>query len=238
MITPNRLSAPGERAARERVEALYARVDELGPADIAGLVIRPRDPDERENLLDGLERAAHARGLGPLLVESRRTVREALLARFAAELPPGTFGVSVPFGSRPEDRVALVAAVEDAVAVAVAQDAIDPDDAATLADPGRRILGLPTLAAPGVDAGDHRPAWEPTSDDWAEAAVGGAAVDHGVSPPGTRALRALFCGAAAVVGVPLAIAWGLAEGAPLLGVLGAAAVLAVCWTLATWRRPT
>ena len=48
MTEPNRLTAPGEIAARTRVEALFARIDELGP-DMLVLPVPGFDLEARES---------------------------------------------------------------------------------------------------------------------------------------------------------------------------------------------
>jgi hypothetical protein len=51
---------------------------------------------------------------------------------------------------RVEDRVAVIAAIEDAVAVAVVADAMKPDDAWALAGPGMQLLGVPPTDLPSA----------------------------------------------------------------------------------------
>jgi hypothetical protein len=88
-----------------------------------------------------------------------------------------------------------------------------------------------------VAARPARTPWTPTADDWAAAAHGDLAIDHAAPPPGTRAMRAAFFGIVAITGAPALVAWGITEGSVWVGLLGAIALIAVCWTLATWRRP-
>ncbi len=56
--------------------------------------------------------------------------------------------------------------------------------------------------------------------------------------PGVRGLWQLFLGAIAVVGILATIGLGVASDQLWLGILGALAIGAVCWTLATFRRAT
>ncbi|MHB8890739.1 MAG: hypothetical protein ACYC65_01700 [Candidatus Limnocylindrales bacterium] len=236
MIEPNRLSAPGERAAHARVEAVFAAADRLSPEDLQLRAVPRRDPEEREILLADLERVADRHGRGALLDEARDWLREALLTRAIARLTsesgfPGRVG-----GGRPADQAAILLAIEDAVSVAVVEDLLEAGSAATLADPGRGLLGLAPLAgSAAVAAGDDGPAWEPSTADWAAAAAGDTRTASRYSPPGTRGMRAVFFGAIAVSGSVAAIAWGLTEGSIWLGGLLAVAVVALCWTFATWR---
>jgi hypothetical protein len=50
-------------------------------------------------------------------------------------------------------------------------------------------------------------------------------------------MRIAFFGVVGVAGVAAALGWGAATDQLPLGALIAAAVAALCWTLATWRRP-
>lgn len=237
MIEPNRLSAPGEAAARARVEALYAAADRLGPPDLWLSPVPRRDLEEREVLLAALERVADAHGRGALLDEARTWLRDALEARAVSRWTAETGATGQVIAGRPEDAAAIVLAIEDAVSVAVTEDLLDPGGAATLANPGRQLLGIASLpdgpGGPGEREGAR--SWEPSADDWAASAAGGAAVEHGVPPPGTRTMRAGFFAVAGVVGVVAALAWGLTDGSLLLGALIAVAVASVCWTFATWQ---
>jgi hypothetical protein len=58
-------------------------------------------------------------------------------------------------------------AIEDAVAVAVVEDLLDPATAVALSSPGRRLLGLAPLDAPPSDGRE-----EPVESDVAEPATG------------------------------------------------------------------
>ena len=241
MNEPNRLSVPGERAARQRMEEVFVRLDALGPLDLANLGVPLRDPEQRDALLADLRRAVEKRGLGNLLDQARSAVHDALLARTSSEFPAGTYSVTIRGSARVEDQVALMNAIEDVVAVAVAEDVIEPGVARSLAEPGRAILGLPPLRlagaaddpAPGAEAD---PPWAPTARDWAEADRAAVPVDRGALLPGVRGMWLAFLVIAAVTGVTAGLAWGIAAGEPLVGGLIAVAVIAVCWTLATFRR--
>ncbi len=246
------LSVPGEHAARTRVEAVFEAIDRLTGADLAGMALTRPDDDEHDALLAELEARAAERGRMPLVEEARAAVRDAVVARIASEWPAGTYGFQMRANIRPERQVAMVAALEDAVSVAVMEDALDPLTADRLAEPGRMLLGLPELVRErSASLGEHpmatgapapatrlRPTWEPSAEDWAAADARDGGVDHRQSPPGTRGMRIAFFGFVGAGGVIGGIAWGLASGQLLLGVLIATAVVAVCLTFATWRLPT
>jgi hypothetical protein len=245
VIEPNRLHAPGERAARARVEELFARIDGLSPVGLANVVVTPRGSEDWGAMRDALDRAASTRGLGMLLGEARRATRDALLARFSSELPAGVYAIRFRESSRVEDRVGLVAAIEDAVAVAVAQDVIEPDVAQSLSEPGRSILGLPPLRLTrgsttepepeGAAAASSEADWVPSARDWDAAARGVHEPASDELLPGVRGMWVAFTALAGVGGVVAALGWGLAAGEPWLGALVALAVAAVAWTLATYH---
>ena len=67
MIEPNRISLPGEAAARERVEVVFAAIDRMTPERLHGMVLSPRDGDERDRLVGTLEGAVAAAGRVELL---------------------------------------------------------------------------------------------------------------------------------------------------------------------------
>lgn len=173
-----------------------------------------------------------------------------MIARLA-DMRPYPDGLYARGSARAEDQAATVAALRDLVAVAVMQDRLEPDDARALAKPGLHVLGsrLPVLedpawadlAAPEVEAAQMpAPAGAPTEAEWAAAAVQarsdapGAEGDEGYSPPGTRLMRRAFFGIIAVTGSLAAVVWGIGEDRMLVGLLVAGAVLALCWTFATW----
>jgi hypothetical protein len=242
----------GERTARLRVDAVYAAVDRITPDDLRLTPLAARDPATRGRLIAELEATAARHGRGPLLAEARDWLREALSGRVLARYHLETGIWATNTSGRVEDQVAVFLALDDVVAVAVAEDLVDTDAAAWLAGPGRQLLGLAPLGAPGIPAASVTPAapvspgkpdgprtappaWEPSAEDWAAANAGPAAVDPEERMAGPHRLRVAAFAAVAVVGVPAAVGWGLSNDGPLLGVLGAAAVIALCWTFATYR---
>jgi hypothetical protein len=225
----------GERAARERVEAVYAAVDRLTPEDLQVMTVDWRDPDQRQAKLDELEELVDRYGRGDLLDEARGWLHEALHARAVARTyVEGGLG-RYPAMGRPEEQVKVILALEDAVSVAVAEDLLRPAEAAELADPGRRLLGMERLEGSPEPPDDAAPGWEPSASDWAAAAAGPSAVDPDEPMTGVRPMRVAFFTVAAVIGVPTALLFGWANDSLPMGVLGAGAVIALCWTFATYR---
>jgi hypothetical protein len=236
-MLPNQLSAPGERAARERVETLFARIDEIGVLPLIDMIIPAADPDHRDELLIEVDRVAARHGRTALLDEALDTTRNAMLRAVANRWVAGTY-VAQPQGSaRVEDRVALQRAIEDAVAVAVIEDVLDRDVAEALADPGRTILGLAPLGEPipgAIPGATPAIDWAPTVSEWAAAAGGVTAIRPGdrMPIPGGRAVRLVVIGTGVAVGLLTSAGWILTQPTPLIGLVAAAIVLLMGWTLA------
>jgi hypothetical protein len=234
----------GERMARERVEAVYAAADELTPAWIATLAIPARDMDRRAELLDDLEREAARVGRGELLETARGELLTAMSARSMSPIYVEGRGASMPAHARAQDQAAVLMALMDAVAVAVAEDLLRPSDAAELSTPGRLVLGLSPLSdasTPGdpVPAEAVAPVGAPSEADWRAAEEGGrAAVDSEEPYAGGREVRARFFTVIGVVGVVGAVVLGFAAGQVLFGLLGAAAIGALAFTFATYGSAT
>ena len=228
--------AEDERAARERVEAVYIAVDRLTPDDLRLTVLAIRDKAERDRLVASLEDAAVEADRADLLGEARSWLREAIAARTLARHRPeaGVWGISA--GGAVEDQVEVFLALEDVVAVAATQDLLDPAEAAALADPGRQLLGLEPLTVPGVRVEPPAHAWEPSAADWAAAGEeGSAAVDPEEPMDGSRVVQRAVFGVLGAFAVAFALLFGITTGEVLLGVLGAGAAAAVAFTFATWR---
>lgn len=245
-----RLSSPGEHAARARVEAVYRAVDRLSPSDLNEIPVPPVDLDDRDARIEALERLADGAGRRPLLDDARAALANAILARFA-DIRPYPYGINPTGSARVEDQAAVVTALRDLVAVAVMQDRLEPEDARALARPGLHLLGSRVAIlddhawadlardAEAPDGTVATLAGAPTEADWAAAAEQArtdrvAALQDGYVPPGTRIMRRGLVGVVAAAGVIGAVAWGLAEDDFLLGLLVAAAVVALGWTFATW----
>ena len=116
--------------------------------------------------------------------------------------------------------------------------------AARLADPGRALLGLDPTARPRCFVGRSAtggpaptPAWEPSAEDWREAALDEADPQ---APPaalsGTHLMRVAVFSAIALFGAPTVALAGMVNDMPVIGILAAVAIVLVCWTLATFRR--
>ncbi|HEY3335011.1 MAG TPA: hypothetical protein VGK16_07200 [Candidatus Limnocylindrales bacterium] len=242
-----RLSSPGEHAARARVEAVYEAVDRLSASDLNEIPAPPFGATGREGRLDELERLADGSGRRPLLDEARDALANAILARFAG-IRPYPYSINPTGAARVEDQAVIIAVLRDLVAVAVMQDRLEPEDARALARPGLRMLGSRAsvlddrawedLLGP-ADAAAAVPEGAPREEDWvaADEAARVAGRDPGLdgyAPPGTRLMRRAFFGVVAVVGVVGAVAWGFGERNLPVALLAAGAVLALCWTFATW----
>jgi hypothetical protein len=225
----------GERAARERVEAVYAAVDELTSLDLRMATVAARDMETREVLLADLERQAGRVGRGALLDEARGWLRDAISARAATFVYNDPGLPARPASPDPDQLAAVVVALSDTVSVAVAEDLVSVADAAALAGPGRRLLGMDPLPGSAVEPEPHPGAWQPSAADWTAAAGGPQAVDRGAPMAGNRSLQRGFFAVVGLVGAALVALWGLTTNQLWLGILGAAAVLALAWTFATWR---
>jgi hypothetical protein len=156
MIQPGRLSAPGEGAVRARVEAVFEAADRLSPPELWMSAMPLRDERLRRELITDLEQVVASHGRRPLLDDARGRVRDELMERSVSRWTAESGAVGHQTVGRSEDLVRILAAIEDAVAVAVAEDLLDPIDAASLADPGRIVLGLPPLLADPIRP-DERP---------------------------------------------------------------------------------
>ncbi|HYO44254.1 MAG TPA: hypothetical protein VES19_13745, partial [Candidatus Limnocylindrales bacterium] len=209
----------GERAARERVEAVYLAVDRLTPDDLRLTPMQTRDAETRALLVARVESVAADAGRGILLGEARSWLREAIGARTLARYQPEAGVWGVPSGGVVQDRVEVLLALEDAVSVAVTQDLLDPDEAALLADPGRRLLGLEPLPVPGVAAEPPPNAWEPSATDWAAAAgEGPAAVDPDEPMAGSRTVQRAVFGTLGAFAVAFALLYGITTDQLVLGI--------------------
>lgn len=238
MSRANQLSVPGERAARDRVEDVFAAADRLSPDDLYLTVVPRRDRERRNLLLAELEQTAERAGRRVLLDEALERVRDGLVARAIDPLFPRAAVIGIRPSGRPEDLAEVMAAIEDAVAVAVVEDRLAPDTADVLAVDGRRLLGLPALGgSPEPAEPETEPRWAPSAQDWAAAAHGETSVTPGTPMPGIRGMWLTFLVVAGVVAAVASLAWGVLQDQLLLGVLGAIAVIAVAWTLARAGNP-
>ena len=233
MNEPNRLSAPGEHAALERVEEIAERIDEVPIERMTLPRTRMLSPEHRGALLEELDTGADRCGRRVLLEDARNRVRQAVLARTAQPL-------YLYSGSpqRADDISYIATSIVDAVAVAVMEDRLSLETASLLSTPGRNLLGLAPVAAaarmPAAVTGAERSVPEPTADDWAEAAAGDA--QTGGYSPVPVGLRIGVATIAAVVFAPVAVLLGVGIGQTGAGILAGLAIVAVCRLVATYRR--
>ena len=233
MSEPNRLSAPGEGAALERVEEIAERIDEVPIEQMALLRTHMLSPERRGALVLELDAEADRCGRRALLEDARNRVRQAVLARLAQPL-------YLYSGSpqRADDVSYLAMSIVDAVAVAVMEDRLSLETASLLSNPGRSVLGLAAIAAgarmPSDVTGSAVRAPEPTAEDWAEAAAGETQTgDYAPVPVGVRVGLATM---GAVVFGSVAVFVGVGIGQTGAGLLVALAIVAVCWLIATYHR--
>jgi hypothetical protein len=246
VIELNRLSNPGEAAARARVEELLERIDATPVGNLVPARASMPEPEERASLIADLEAEADYCGRRELLDEIRDRVRDAVHTRVNRPLVrdpylhgPATFPMSAT------DLALVEMALVDAVAVAIVEDRLDPRTAWRLSLEGRMLLGMPPLGDQDAPA-DTETTFseapeavdlllpEPSAADWAEAAAGDTRIDGDVPPASTaRVVLAFVLGCTAG---PVVLLMGIVGGDVVMGVLGALAVLAVCWLIATFRR--
>lgn len=242
-IEPNRLSAPGEREARARVEAVFAAVDRLSAEALNEAVVPSLDLEDREIRLAELERLADAAGRGLLLDRSRDALKDALLKRFATRMAY-PYGTQAMGAARVQDQAAIITALRDLVAVAATRDLIDPGDAQALSVPGLRIVG--TADTGGVEVGrlpdhlhdaDDMARGAPTAEDWAAAEAGPTAI----AAPGATGLRrdprSVLLLALAGLGVLAIVATRLDRSQVVLGVVLGAIAIVVAWAVFRRRDP-
>jgi len=241
-----RLSAPGEHAARARVETIFAAVDRLSAVDIYELAAPSIDRDDRDVRMAELERLADGAGRGDLLDDACEALTNAFVTRLSS-IRTYQYGMVTAGTARAEDQVMIVTVLRDLVAVAVMQDRLEPDDARALAGPGIQLLASrldvlddPSLADLATPLDQTAPplVGAPTEEEWAaaeaQARQGEVIEQDRYSPPGTHALRRGFFALIGVVGVAGALVYGYAAQTLPAALLVAGAVAAVCWTFATW----
>jgi hypothetical protein len=135
-----------ERAARERLETLFAAINRLSPDELARIGFRAASPEERQPLLDAVAAAAVASGRQALVAEARAQVREAVMGRYASGILHPTF-IALNWGlsqGTVEDRIAIAETLADAAASAIVEDVLDPEVATTLALDAAAITGMAT----------------------------------------------------------------------------------------------
>ncbi len=141
-------SDPGADAARARVATLF---DPASRVNVSVVVVAP--PDEtRESARDAATSAATAAGRGGLLREATAAAREKVLTAFANASFSGTWAVSEMSMSvaSASDRVAAVAAFEEATVAAVAEDLVDADTLDILGATWDQISSSSAIPSPGA----------------------------------------------------------------------------------------
>lgn len=233
MIEPNRLTNPSELAVRARIEVLFERIDAFGAAIV--LLPAPRlDLESRDAGLVELVDLADRHGRATLLEEARRRVRDDLQVRMATRNQAVVIGQPLLSSGTVEDQVARMAAIEDAVAVAVVEDLLDPETAMALSSPGRRMLGLappdPLESPAGTAAADE----DHPDRDTGVASPGDAADEEAEAAEAEaqdalRQRRAVLFVAIGAIVLPIAFATGL--DLPALVLIGLSIAL-IAWLFA------
>ena len=242
-IEPNRLSTPGEREARARVEAVFAAVDRLSSDDLNQAAVPSLDLEDREIRLAELERRADAADRGRLLDRARDGLRDAMLRRFA-DRHVYPYGLQAIGSARVQDQAAIITALRDLVAVAATRDLIEPDDADALSAPGLRILRAdpdaalldPSAVPATIHEADDAARGAPTADEWAAAEAGATAIAPAGRSSGTRDPRALVLLALTVGSVLAIVAMRTDRSQVVVGALLGGAAILVVWAVLAWRR--
>lgn len=147
---------PGADAARARVAAL---LEEAARVNLGVVVVAP--PDEtRLEARDRAMAAAVAAGRGGILEEAAAAARDTVLNAFASAGFSGTWAateMSVSVASA-IDRVAAVAAFEEATIAAVAEDIVDEDTVEILRSTWDELVSSTAIPTPGSLASVASPA--------------------------------------------------------------------------------
>jgi hypothetical protein len=241
VIELNRLSNPGEAAAFARLEAILERVDAAPLGQLALSRLAMPGSEEHAAMVAELETEADRCGRRELLDDVRDRVEADVIRRlspFAYASRLAMYPVPIHSVARPDEEAVIVTAVVDAVSVALLEDRLQPRTAARLSRPGRSLFGLPPLDEREPPATADEPIVpEPSAADWAEAAAGDTRI--GEDEPAPTTARVVLAAVVACTVGPVVLLTGIAGDNALMGVLGAIAVLAICWLLATFgRQPT
>jgi len=148
MTAPGTNDDSGLDAARARVAALFADASRV---NLGVVVVGPPDKT-RESARDAATSAAIVAGRNGLLREATATAREIVLKSFASAGFSGTWAVtemSMSVASA-ADRVAAVAAFEEATLAAVAEDLIDQDTLETLRSTWDELTSSSAIPSPGA----------------------------------------------------------------------------------------
>ena len=142
-------------AAGLRVEQLLSDLDQIGIEDVGLVSLPATDMAARARARSAAVKAAEEAGLGPLQGEAREEARARVVRMYDRNVEAGlNWGRSL---GTIEDRVAVAAAVEDAMIGTVALDVVSADVANELLEPMRLLIAMhPTDAPPSPFAG---PGW-------------------------------------------------------------------------------
>jgi hypothetical protein len=134
-------------AARARVASL---LDELARIELQVVVVAGPDPT-RQAARDRARDAAITAGRGELLDEAIAAVREAVLRTFARAGFSGTWAATDMAVSvvRAEDRVAAVAAFEEAAMAAIVEDLVDEETLEVLRSTSAQLRDMARIPSPG-----------------------------------------------------------------------------------------
>lgn len=138
---------PGEDAARARVATLFEGASRV---NLGVVVVAPPDTT-RESARDAATDAAIVAGRGPLLEEATAAAREIVLKSFAGAGFSGTWAItemSMSVASA-TDRVAAVAAFEEATTAAVVDDLVDADTLDVLRSTWEELTSSSAIPSPG-----------------------------------------------------------------------------------------
>jgi hypothetical protein len=147
---------PGADAARARVAALF---EDATRVNLGVVVVAPPDAT-REEARDAATSAAIVAGRNTLLREATAAARDTVLQAFAGAGFSGTWAateMSVSVASA-SDRVAAVAAFEEATIAAVAEDLVDGDTLEVLRSTWAELVNSGAIPTPGSLASVASPA--------------------------------------------------------------------------------
>jgi hypothetical protein len=140
-------SGTGPEDPRVRVAATLKRLERTD----VGILVVARPDAGRERAVQVARDAAMAAGRGPLLDEATKAARELVMASFARRGFSGTWAVAdwSISTARAGDRVAVVAAFEEAVTAAVAEDLVDEETAGILRATSEELAMMTGAPEPG-----------------------------------------------------------------------------------------
>ena len=148
-------AGPTDSGARLRLAAFLDRLSRVDREDFQRISLPPPAESRREARDRAID-AAIAAGRGEFLEAARKHIRDGTLEEYSgAGYRPTWFGFlnwSVSTG-RPEDRVALAVALEDAAIAAIVEDLLSADDLAELTWPYDRLAGQATGGPPPESLG-------------------------------------------------------------------------------------